>query len=448
MECRDELNRAIVALDAPPVDQRCMRCNSVGTNKPMTWRCHDCFGNPVFCTHCVQECHQVHPFHRVSRWSGTCFIPSTLSNAGLTLNLGHSGSLCPVYHTLIRQTTDRPTGPPEPPAQINPSSAKFMHRAQESSADRSTLLSGDSSSPLHKFVPSTTPLSSDPGSEITRSSSDDNATASSTFDRSDPPTLLESGRPSLSSQRFWEVAGSVPYEMTIPVPLRADVRSTKAQQTVHSVTGVAIDVTEDPFFANDSEEEEDWKNVEAGGLPLKVRHNNRKYDKLHCPTLTVVDTTGIHELRVRFCQCKSLKINPLQTQLMNMGLYTSSSKRTRTVFTFRVLHHFDITNLEGKTTAWQYYSTLKRITSNVFADTVSDRYRELMRALRQWRDLSSRRRAGQPVDPSVHLKPGDLALFCPACPQPGINLPDNWHEDKDQWVLSSFVCALDRLHVL
>jgi hypothetical protein len=25
--------------------------------------------------------------------------------------------------------------------------------------------------------------------------------------------------------------------------------------------------------------------------------------------------------------------------------------------------------------------------------------------------------------------PGQLALFCPACPQPGINLPDNWVDD-------------------
>jgi hypothetical protein len=30
--------------------------------------------------------------------------------------------------------------------------------------------------------------------------------------------------------------------------------------------------------------------------------------------------------------------------------------------------------------------------------------------------------------------PGDLALFCPACPQPGINLADNWVDDPDQYV--------------
>ena len=29
---------------------------------------------------------------------------------------------------------------------------------------------------------------------------------------------------------------------------------------------------------------------------------------------------------------------------------------------------------------------------------------------------------------------GELALFCPACPQPGINLPDNWKEDARQWL--------------
>jgi len=28
----------------------------------------------------------------------------------------------------------------------------------------------------------------------------------------------------------------------------------------------------------------------------------------------------------------------------------------------------------------------------------------------------------------------ELALFCPACPQPGINLPENWKEDARQWL--------------
>ena len=28
---------------------------------------------------------------------------------------------------------------------------------------------------------------------------------------------------------------------------------------------------------------------------------------------------------------------------------------------------------------------------------------------------------------------GELAMFCAVCPQPGINLPENWEDDKEQW---------------
>ena len=30
---------------------------------------------------------------------------------------------------------------------------------------------------------------------------------------------------------------------------------------------------------------------------------------------------------------------------------------------------------------------------------------------------------------------GQLTIFCPACPQPGINLADNWKEDPARFVL-------------
>jgi hypothetical protein len=59
---------------------------------------------------------------------------------------------------------------------------------------------------------------------------------------------------------------------------------------------------------------------------------------------------------------------------------------------------------------------------------------ELMRVSRQWRDLINRKRFGW-----AHKKPepdgleGSLALFCPACPQPGINLEENWKEIYPQY---------------
>ena len=53
-----------------------------------------------------------------------------------------------------------------------------------------------------------------------------------------------------------------------------------------------------------------------------------------------------------------------------------------------------------------------------------------------WRDLTNRKRAGFGHDAEKYPSPGDLAIFCPACPQPGINLPENWKEVYDSFVLS------------
>jgi len=34
----------------------------------------------------------------------------------------------------------------------------------------------------------------------------------------------------------------------------------------------------------------------------------------------------------------------------------------------------------------------------------------------------------------AELQPGSLAIFCPACPQPGINLPKEWKQDPKKYV--------------
>ena len=372
----------------------------------MAWRCHDCFGDPVFCTHCIQQSHLVSPFHRVSRWDGKCFSPSSLSNAGLTLNLGHGGQLCPSYAYLMAESRNLVHGRSE-----GSTTTKSPHEAMDrhlSSPEGTVGMVGVTESPA--------------------------TTRKRTFSIIDIHT--EACDPNMSidyDNHFWESLPSgsrrqVPASSHTPTPIQPYVPTTSIPD---------IDTSQDPFFANDSEEENSSKNVEKAGVPLRVKRDNKKYDDLQCPILTVVDTTGIHELRIRFCRCHPLTSNPLYKQLLNMGLYPSSVERTRTVFTFRLLHHYDLTNLEGKTSAWQYYSTLRRLSSNVFPDIVADRYRELMRALRQWRDLTNRRRAGIPMDKEIRIGPGGLALFCPACPQPGVNLPVNWKDEPEQYVPSS-----------
>ena len=392
---------------------KCMICFSTSPSRCMSWRCHDCFGDPVFCTHCVQQSHQLSPFHRVSRWDGKCFLPSSLSNAGLTLNLGHAGRLCPRYnHQGISGDTD-----------LHWSS----RNEQTITKARDELINGRCSSPETTVHGQLTQLLESATSTRKRTFSSIELSAEA----------CDLSIPVHYNSHFWESreSGGCGEVSSSSQKHRSDT-PTQIQPCVSSTTVPDIDTAQDPFFANDSEDEEDWKSLDKGGVPVRIKRDNKKYDDLQCPILTVVDTTGVHELRTRFCRCHPLTSNPLHTQLINMGLYPSSMERTRTVFTFRVLHHYDLTNLEGKTSAWQYYSTLRRLSSNVFPDVVVDRYRELMRALRQWRDLASRRRAGLPMEKERQLEPGGLALFCPACPQPGVNLPVNWKDDPEQYVPS------------
>ncbi|KAG1720292.1 hypothetical protein EDB19DRAFT_1836061 [Suillus lakei] len=108
-------------------------------------------------------------------------------------------------------------------------------------------------------------------------------------------------------------------------------------------------------------------------------------------------------------------------QLFQAGLFPASFTRPKTAFTFSVLDDFLLDNLECGTSAINYYSKICRLTLSIFPLMVPDRYRELMRAARQWRQCKLYKWHGfahkddKPND-------GDLALFCLACLQPGINL--------------------------
>ncbi|KAK7686644.1 hypothetical protein QCA50_010244 [Cerrena zonata] len=188
----------------------------------------------------------------------------------------------------------------------------------------------------------------------------------------------------------------------------------------------------DPLLDIDSDDEDDWRDPTTGGIPLKNKKLSRGYDEHNCPLITAVHASGVHELRIRPCRCDAGKDIPVFEQMVYMGLYPASSKKTRTIFTFEALDDYDLGNLETKASAARHYEKLKRLTSNAFPTTVPNRYRELMMISRQWRNLKSRQRAGYAYRQANSIPPGGLALFCPACPQPGINLPDDWMNDPDR----------------
>ncbi len=63
----------------------------------------------------------------------------------------------------------------------------------------------------------------------------------------------------------------------------------------------------------------------------------------------------------------------------------------------------------------------------ICSDILQNLYKQFLRATRQWRDLTTRMQNGIGNQPEDHIpEDGAMAIFCPACPQPGVNLPEDW----------------------
>ncbi|KAI6017514.1 hypothetical protein EDC04DRAFT_2608003 [Pisolithus marmoratus] len=152
---------------------------------------------------------------------------------------------------------------------------------------------------------------------------------------------------------------------------------------------------------------QDWEDAEDILLNLQLPIGS-KY-------LTIVDVTGIHYM------------------LLCAKLWPSTFQQPRTAFTFAVLDDFLRDNLECGTSAMNYFSKLWQITSRLFPHLVPDRYRELLRDAQKWQLIKlCKWNAFRTKNKSANK--GDLALFCVACLQPGINVDTN--ESLDHWKYS------------
>ena len=82
---------------------------------------------------------------------------------------------------------------------------------------------------------------------------------------------------------------------------------------------------------------------------------------------------------------------------------------------------------------FDYYESLDRLTDNTGTQKLKSRYKEFMRVVTQWRHLKTLKRSGRCHDPTgvAGTKSGELAILCPACPRPEVNLPKNWSTVSD-----------------
>ncbi|KAH9846598.1 hypothetical protein C2E23DRAFT_872278 [Lenzites betulinus] len=174
------------------------------------------------------------------------------------------------------------------------------------------------------------------------------------------------------------------------------------------------------------------------GLTIRLGH---EADDFECSNpicsradFSVVHINGRHNVSVMFCGCDRAGDagDPVQ-QLLRLRLYPATDSEPNTAFTFDLLEHYHIQSLQGKISMYDYYTSLERLTDNTGTLKLQDRYRGFMRVVAQWRHLKRLKRCGRGHDPAgvEGTSPGELAVRCPACPRPNVNLPPNWDTVSD-----------------
>jgi CxC2 like cysteine cluster associated with KDZ transposases len=177
---------------------------------------------------------------------------------------------------------------------------------------------------------------------------------------------------------------------------------------------------DNPDYVDDDPDDTEWEDIPASQTdPLRTQPPTA--DELDVEHLLLADVSGIISLPTIWCACEVAERKP-DEDLLDLQLLPVSYNKIKTVFTFRCLDDYRLSNLECKTTAYRYFQKLRRLTNPGLPQSVPNRYNEFRRATRQWRNLKLRKWFGFGHRVLPPMK-GSMALFCAACPQPGVNLP-------------------------
>ncbi|KAJ7908412.1 hypothetical protein B0H13DRAFT_1617500 [Mycena leptocephala] len=173
---------------------------------------------------------------------------------------------------------------------------------------------------------------------------------------------------------------------------------------------------------------------EHKGLAIQLGHP----PGFACPTVTagnknfvLIDITGVHEIKVRFCECNA-EI-PHWRQLMWARWWPATVINPQTCATFAVVRLFQIMNCLGKVSAHNFMRSLELLSNNDGLHPVSIMWRAFRHIVRQYCTTLMMKRMGRGHDLSGvnGTKQGELVLQCRAYPQDGMNVPPRW--DKIDW---------------
>ncbi|KAF9508989.1 hypothetical protein BS47DRAFT_1365591 [Hydnum rufescens UP504] len=192
-----------------------------------------------------------------------------------------------------------------------------------------------------------------------------------------------------------------------------------------------------------------FEHASLRGLGLTVQLGHPAYQKCPVPvyassSFVVIHTNGVHSIRVMFCGCSNAPHH--RVQLLRRHWFLSTVLQPKSCAMFEVLHQYQLLSLSSKISIHHFYDMLERLTDNTGLVPVLNKYKSFCRMVHEWRHLKMLKRAGRGNDPSSVLgtASGELAVICPACPEPGVNLPEEWmNTPEEERFLYDGIYAID-----
>jgi hypothetical protein len=378
----DPMLDALLSRESAGRDKDCPGCGSANDAR---WRCRDCTAPKLLCRGCMRVTHWDNPLHRIELWTGKYFRAAALWEVGVYFLVPHhmGVKLCDM---LVQQVD-------------------ILERYQKDNDDReSEIIQQQHEAPAASFpepFPSGNSYQADLDGDVRFMQNLDEMYQAEAHVSDDAQNMLEEeDEIELDDEDLTVPAGYLP----------ADANRGRTSPT------------------NNTETHDD----EPQAIPRR--------NALAHPFVRIVHTNGMHHIALVTCDCRGGE--GTHGDLMAARLMPTSFVRYKTMFTHHVLDEFRLANLECKASAYQYFQMLRRHTAAMSPDSVPNLYHELRRMSRQWRWMKKLKWAGFGHQPQDHTQviPGSLANFCPACPQPGINLPEDWEHDPRTWVYQrSFV---------
>lgn len=366
------------------------------------WRCLDCMDKRAVCVLCCRTNHTNSILHRVEKWNGRYYQKGALWQVGVKVYVGHHGSPCP--HTLAA-LSGLGDVPRHSQNHYNSLLAELENEFVKSGEEILAIISRA----LTQQVEQMTPIERHIMESIAAKTGKNLIDIIRTLNKAVLRAEREADDMQLNSD-----------QVTAEAESRVDAEETFAE--------VIVDIPMEEEVGIEEDWEDEDERPAKGNLPRFLPRPPPK-DGMDNAFVTVVHTNGFHSLPIVWCQCSG-RLHDRDLQLLDLHFYPASYDKIKTLFTFQCLDEYRLENLECKTSHYQYHNKLRRQTCGRHPQSAPNRYAELNRSTRQWRNLKYRKWFW--LLDNLNAKRGQMGLFCAACPQPGINLEPDWKADQQR----------------